>query len=341
MITKRAFTLIELLVSIAIIGVLIGLMLPAVQAARAAGRRTQCVNNLHQIGVALHNYHSAHGSLPFGRLSCSLGISGGHSAFATLLPYLDQAPLYNALNGLLPLSADSCGWPAGAELANQTVRMAHIELFLCPSDGNRPIMAFQGLNFPGNSYRLNTGDTFWERSVLPSYVSQVNAANPNRLPPFTVEPTGVFWWHSAVRFGEIVDGLSHTAAVSEHLMGDNAPDGKGSDYVVLATNSLFSEVNCTGTDFQANAGVAWYTSQWQSYRDIMYNHTRTPNDRRPDCLSKTLKLAIMAPSSFHSGGVNLLLCDGSVRFVSNSIDQRTWWALGSRAGAETLSGVAF
>jgi prepilin-type N-terminal cleavage/methylation domain-containing protein/prepilin-type processing-associated H-X9-DG protein len=334
---KKAFTLIELLVVIAITGVLIAILLPAVQAARAAARRTQCVNNLHQFGVALHNYHASYGSLPFARLSCSNGISGGHSAFASLLPYLDQQPLYNNINGLLPLSADTCGWPPGAELANQTVRMTPVEIFLCPSDVSRPIMAFQGRTFPGNSYRVNTGHTFWERFVDPTYVTQVNNANPGRPSQFTIDPGGVFWWHSAVRFNDITDGLSQTAAMTEHLIGDNVVDGKGADYLELSTNNLLSESDCNGTNFHADAGVAWYTAEWQSYRDIMYNHTRTPNDRRPDCLSKTLKLAIMAPSSFHNGGVNLLLCDGSVRFISNSIDQQTWWALGSRAGGETPS----
>jgi prepilin-type N-terminal cleavage/methylation domain-containing protein/prepilin-type processing-associated H-X9-DG protein len=337
MIAKKAFTLIELLVAMAIIGVLVAILLPAVQAARAAARRTHCVNNLHQFGVALHNYHSTYGSLPFARLSCSLGQSGGHSAFAALLPYLDQGPVYNEINFLLPLSADACGWPAGAELANQTVRMTPIELFLCPSETNRPTMSYQGRTFPGNNYRFNTGHTFWERFVDPSYVSLVNAANPGRSPAFSADPGGVFWWHSAVRFSEITDGLSQTAAMTEHRIGDNVGDGKGADYVELATNNLLSEADCMGTNLQANAGVAWYTAEWQSYRDIMYNHTRTPNDRRPDCLSKTLKLAIMAPSSLHSGGVNLLLCDGSVRFVSDSIDQHAWWALGSRAGGETIS----
>jgi hypothetical protein len=125
--------------------------------------------------------------------------------------------------------------------------------------------------------------------------------------------------------------------MSEHRIGDGVPDGRGPDYLELATNHLLSESDCVGLNFQANAGVAWYTAEWQSYRDIMYNHTRTPNDRRPDCLSKTLKLAIMAPSSQHSGGVQLLLCDGAVRFVSDGVDQQAWRAVGSRSGAESIA----
>jgi prepilin-type N-terminal cleavage/methylation domain-containing protein/prepilin-type processing-associated H-X9-DG protein len=338
---KRAFTLIELLVVIAITSVLIALLMPAVQAARAAARRAQCINNLHQLGVAIHNYHADYGALPFARLSCSSGVSGGNSGFAALLTYLDHSPLYNAINFLLPLSADPCGWPPGAELANQTVRMTRVETFLCAAEINRPNTVFQGRAFPGNNYRFNTGHTFWERFVDPAYVNQVNLANPERPCPFSADPGGVFWWHSSVRLADIVDGLSHTAALSEHLTGDNVADGKGSDFLELATNNLLSEADCVGANFQADAGVAWYTAAWHSYRDIMYNHTRTPNDPRPDCLSKTRKLAIMAPSSHHSGGVNLLFCDGSVRFVSDSVDQRTWWALGSRSCREPVSQAEF
>jgi prepilin-type N-terminal cleavage/methylation domain-containing protein len=338
---KRAFTLIELLVVIAIIAVLIALMMPAVQMARAAARRTQCHNNLHQLGLALQNYHSAHGVLPFGRLSCSLGFSGGQSGLAVLLPYVDQVSLFNSINFEVPLSADTCGWPLGAELANQTARMRPVEVFLCPADIHRPDATFDGATFPGNNYRFNTGHSFWERAVAADYVTNVNAANPGLPCRFSVEPSGIFWWHSRVQFRDVIDGLSHTAAMSEHLMGDNVPDGHGRDYLWLETNDLRSEADCTSLDYAADAGMAWYTPQWDSFRDIMYNHTRTPNDPRPDCLSKTRKLAIMSPSSLHSGGVHVLLCDGAVRFVSDSIDQKTWWAMGSRACGEQVSTIEF
>src|SRR5262245_31873752 len=128
---NHGFTVIELLVVIAIIGVLIGLLLPAVQMARESARRTQCNNHLHQLGISLHNYHASNAVLPFARLSCSVGSNGGQSGFAVLLPYLDQSPLFNSINFSLPLSADLCGWPLGAELANHTARMAPVESFLC------------------------------------------------------------------------------------------------------------------------------------------------------------------------------------------------------------------
>jgi prepilin-type N-terminal cleavage/methylation domain-containing protein/prepilin-type processing-associated H-X9-DG protein len=338
---KRGFTLIELLVVMAVIGILTALLLPAVQMAQEAARRAQCVNNLKQIGIALHNYEASNGVLPFGRLSCNDGISGGQSGFAALLPYLEQIALFNAINFELPLVADNCDWPTSVSRANQTARMTQVGRFLCPSDPHFPIETFRGSTFPGNSYRLNSGHTFWERiEDEPAYVDAARNANPNPC-PFQADPGGIFWWHSSVPFRDIVDGLSQTAAVTEHLKGDRDRDGKGSDYLWLATNNLISEADCSGNTFFADAGMAWYTEKSQSYRDIMYNHTRTPNDSRPDCLSFNMKRAIMAPSSRHPGGVNLLFCDGSVRFASDSVDRLVWSALGTRNCHEPISNIDF
>src|SRR5262245_29481914 len=128
---RPAFTLIELLVVIAVISVLIALLLPAVQMAREAARRTQCRNNLKQFGLAMHNYHSSHMTLPFGRVECWDGLEGAHNAFGQLLPYLDQQPVFNAINFLMPLHGSSCGGfgmlTPNSGIVNSTPRLTRIE----------------------------------------------------------------------------------------------------------------------------------------------------------------------------------------------------------------------
>jgi prepilin-type N-terminal cleavage/methylation domain-containing protein len=340
-----AFTLIELLVVIAVIAVLIALLLPAVQMAREAARRTQCRNHLKQFGVALHNYHSTHGVLPFGRLECRDGIEGGHNAYGQLLPYLGQTPVYNAINFSMPFHGSSCSGfgllVPNSGIVNSTPRLARIETFLCPSDPYMPTTRHLGRPYPGTNYRLNTGYGTRDRYETPRNVPTINSLNPGRTCPFAEDPGGLFYVWSSVRFETVLDGLSQTAAVSEDIKGDSVEDGRGSDWIELGVTNLYSEADCINlaSSFRANSGRRWWGDD--SYLDLFYNHWRTPNDPRPNCVNSTSNRAIMAPKSFHFGGVNLLMADGAVRFISNSIDRPIWWAMGSRSCQERISNVDF
>ncbi len=349
---RSAFTLIELLVVIAIIAVLIALLLPAVQMAREAARRTQCRNNLKQLGLALHNYVSTHQVLPYTRPdSCAnmLNSMGGWtSAFALFLPYADQLPLYNSINQQLPLMTDNCGL-AGAELANQTARMTRVQLFLCPSDANRPQATFLGVVWPGVNYRLCAGNSYWAEVTNSTRAGQVNANASQQWMPIPVpktDPGGLFFVRSKVEFSQIPDGLANTAAMSEHTIGDNSADGFGDDFTLSTstlTNSFITgQSDCNNNNpanLRAFAGRRWYGSN--PFVDFVYSHTRTPNHSLRDCISGNAATAIMSPRSRHPGGVNLLLADGAVHFVSNSLDQKVWWALGSRDSGETISNTDF
>src|SRR3954467_4303713 len=198
---RRGFTLIELLVVIAIIGVLIALLLPAVQAEREAARRMQCTNNLKQIGIALHNYHDTDGCFPW----CGLTILNPTvtstiqwSPHTRFLPHVEQRALYAALNFSF----------VGSDPPNATVTATKVASFLCPSDPrqNIPVAGWAGTNYrgsQGNSLVYGYGD---------SDPTNVNAG----MPP----PNGLFFSNMLVKFADITDGLSNTAAFSEHCLGD-------------------------------------------------------------------------------------------------------------------------
>jgi prepilin-type N-terminal cleavage/methylation domain-containing protein/prepilin-type processing-associated H-X9-DG protein len=340
-----AFTLIELLVVIAIIAVLIALLLPAVQMAREAARRTECRNHLKQLGLAMHNYHGSHNVLPFGRLECQNGIEGAHNAFSLFMPYLDRRELYNSINFSMPLHGSSCGGfgslMPNSGVVNSTARLTRVGTFLCPSDSNMPTTLQFGRLFPGNNYRLNAGVGTRDRPEGNSNLATLNGQNPGRPCSFGPDVGGLFFLWSSVRFSEILDGQSNTAAASEDLKGDSVQDGRGTDWMELSDTFLFSEADCAAGAgaFRADAGRRWWADE--SFLDLFYHHWRTPNDTRPNCVNSNANRAIMSPKSYHPGGVNLLLADGAVRFVSNSVDQRVWWSIGSRNCQERISNTEF
>ena len=185
---ERGFTLIELLVVIAIIAVLISLLLPAVQSAREAARRAQCSNNLKQIGLALHNYVTAHNAFPPGRINSHItGMGNTWGAYAQLLPQLELTQVYNAFN--FNLSPD-------IDLANTTGSAIFIASFLCPSDPSPP--EYAQVNYGMHNYLLNVGNQY---PVL-----------PNPIAPLVGQPNGIFYENSAVRIAAVTDGLSNTVA---------------------------------------------------------------------------------------------------------------------------------
>ena len=348
---SRGFTLIELLVVIAIIGVLVALLLPAVQSAREAARRINCVSNLKQIGLAMHNYHDAVGCFPPGRLRGFIDYNGRcFSAYAQLLPYFDQTPLYNAINfNLNPENnpSSTAAGEAGAQQENTTAINTQINMLQCPSDPGPPGGTCLG-GKATHTYPLNTGTTF-----------AVSTRNPFGMPV-----TGVFYENSAVGVQGITDGSSQTAAVSETIRstmpggvwdGVSPTDGmvltKGNNNDSAGPPLLNYPANCSGSGLillPTRGCMCLFGAPGHS----MYDHIRPPNDPGVDCrggLPQSNRLNTwwdqlthnITARSHHPGGVNTLYCDGSVRFSKSSINIYIWQALGSRNLGEVISGDAF
>lgn len=300
----RAFTLIELLVVIAIIAILIALLLPAVQQAREAARRTQCRNHLKQLGLALHNYVDVHGTLPPGHLETGVdGPSYRHQFpwLVYLLPYADQAPLYNQIN--FSLSA--------TDPVNAGPGSAIIPVFLCPSD---PIGKTDPVYGPTNYLGCQGNDAECRDRTC----------------------EGVFGHNTFTRLREITDGLSQTLAASETLKSDSNVSTLPDNYVYSRDASVSAQNIATCQSLAPNASdraTRWIDGKPQFN---MFNSSRGPNDRLLDCLAPSFGVSNFAARSAHTGGVHALLCDGSVRFVSNSIDAGIFRALGTRAGGETV-----
>lgn len=327
----RAFTLVELLVVVAIIGLLVALLLPAVQMAREAARRTQCSNNLRQIGIALQNYENVLRALPPGRLRMMEDGKGRcFSAYAHLLPFLEASALYQQID-----FNHNPEEPANAAALNQT-----IPYFLCPSDGKKKLQGDSAVH----NYPLNTGTTY-----------PLSPRNPGGT-----RVTGVFYENSATRLAEIADGLSHTVCIGETAKSEGGPDvwdgeSKTNGFVLTRGNdNLYagpeltdyaSQCHGAGLKLQQTRGSRWlYGAPGHS----MYNHLRGPNDRDIDCrggiphsnktnaLWDRLSLNVAARSR-HPGGVHALFCDAHVEFVTDSVQLSVWQAHGSRDGGESLT----
>jgi len=355
---RRGFTLIELLVVIAIIAVLIALLLPAVQSAREAARRAQCTNNLKQIGLSLHNYESANGSFPWTQgTSCSryptafngrMSWDGGNGdewcnfgSLALMLPFIEQQNIYNTINFAFGL--ETYGGPSGAtDIVQGTAINAVIGSFICPSDTGKG----------RNSYRASNG-TNWD------WWSRDNGAGALTRP----QPGG----QGIGTIAGVTDGTSNTVAFFERNRGDgnNAKyspgdvytGGPGSQwgaptYVMsnpadnLFLNSTlipdctsFAQSNPQGTwDF---GGYYWAGGE---YTTTVGNMNLTPNSKTPDCSAwggVGTGIGFFSARSRHPGGVNVTMGDGSVRFIKDSIAQRIWMALGTRAGEEVLSSDSY
>src|SRR5262245_59439855 len=290
---RRAFTLIELLVVIAIIGVLIALLLPAVQSAREAARRAQCINNLKQIGLGLHNYAEARGALPGAYLA--YGVTN-FSALSQILGNMEQSPLFNALNFSLPFDNPT----------NDTVRVSVVSSFLCPSDDSNPIPA----RGAASNYMADMG----------SWIVWQAASGPNTgLAP----PNGTFYGNSATKFADITDGLSNTGFFSERVLAD------GSNAIVSPLSDVFFSAGAPTTiDDAVRQGQAidinvlsnqfslFMCAPWINGQHI-FLHVTPPNTR--SCGFFIYLRAVMPPSSRHPGGVNMLLGDGSVKSIKETI----------------------
>ena len=316
--TRSAFTLIELLVVIAIIAILIGLLLPAVQKVREAAARSQCTNNIKQLGLSAHNYHDANGYLPASDAGIPPGgtISTGLSAFAYMLPQIEQENAYR----LIDLTAK---WDTAN---NANARAVTIKTFLCPSDPVNSVPA----GWAGINYRTNSGNGLLNSQPLTS--------GPNSLLP---KPNGPFVPQLTTTFASITDGLSNTAGFSEHLKGDfNQAISSPTDTFQPGTypNTPDESVAmCAATDVtnlalqgRSDVGAPWL----QGYHSTTkYYHVSGPNTR--SCMYPPGRIATTATSA-HTGGVLVGMMDGSVRFVPTSISLVSWRAMGSRDGGETV-----
>jgi prepilin-type N-terminal cleavage/methylation domain-containing protein/prepilin-type processing-associated H-X9-DG protein len=308
---RKAFTLIELLVVIAIIGVLVSLLLPAVQAAREAARRAQCTNNLKQVGLAMHNYHDTIGSLPPGTSGCCNG-----TWQATILPYLEQGAIFNAYNYDRPRYSDA--W-------NTTVTYSFIATLLCPSDSpSKPVTTALGTANSGritaHNYVANFGQTDIDQRDLLDGVRFAGAPFTYIAPYSNANHINTANKGRVVNFGSIRDGLSNTLLVSEVVAG------KGRD---LRGVTWWADATTFTTFLAPNSRLA----------DRMYstNACEFPGQGNPPCRAVPLLDPLMTGArSRHPGGVTTAMADGSVRFVKDSIALNVWQAISSTSGGEVI-----
>jgi prepilin-type N-terminal cleavage/methylation domain-containing protein/prepilin-type processing-associated H-X9-DG protein len=347
---QRGFTLIELLVVIAIIAVLIALLLPAVQAAREAARRAQCVNNLKQLGLAAHNYTNTLGTLPW-----SHGPSGWNdwSAHALMLGYLEQQSLYNAINFNTNISPCQPG-----NVYNTTIQYLTLNVLQCPSDSDK-LSAASG----HCSYSANVG------SSADSFYDALSGNSPAAT--FQDGPFVCAGRIKTVGFQGITDGLSNTALYSERIKGIGGANNNGQLDPQKPSSQIFSGPAVTATNYLPQAyqplctaiqqtvatlysgnpsnttdaqGGYWYCG----YENMTsYNHVMPPNSKA--CFNGTYAGFStnpgsagggVPPTSRHSGGVNVGMADGSVRFIKSSIGLQPWWGLGTIGGGEVIDSSA-
>ena len=338
---RFGFTLVELLVVIAIIGILVALLLPAVQAARESARRIQCTNNLKQIALSVHNYHDTFKTFPFGKGPSYPGAAGyaRWSLHALLLPFVEQKNLQDSIDFNRPPATPGMGgvinfMPAYSNPGgiNDVPSRVLVPGFICPSDP-APLQS----GWPGqNNYAGNQGGWLCDRGdtlALPSDVA------PTEL------QTGVFYYLSQVRFADAIDGSANTMMFSERLRGNGTPNPRTDLFTMTNQTSL----NATFTTCQATNPLTAtpLTSKW-GWSWVMgencctlYNHVAPPNSLScagiPFPGSMTNMSMQVSASSRHPGGVVAAMMDGSVRFPTSTVDLVVWRALGTRAGGEAVS----
>jgi prepilin-type N-terminal cleavage/methylation domain-containing protein/prepilin-type processing-associated H-X9-DG protein len=369
----RGFTLIELLVVIAVIAVLMGLLLPAVQAARESARRSQCTNNLKQLGLAMHHYMGVYVALPpvsvdqertpDGRL-----IPQPHqnwSQHARLLSFLEQSTLYNAINwsfGARGSDGDAVyrdsNPPDGAvggsdSLPQMTVLVTPVSSFLCPSDNN-----------PGSSGTFFVGGGV-KRVGASNYACNIGLnRRMTRGIPNSWQMNGPNYvassWDSTVNvttsLATFTDGTSNTAIFSEWIKGEAVPAGAAKNGLAevynLGQNSDFFRFDHQFMQLCNTVPITTFNQQWQWKGEwwgfggtMIYSHTQTPN--RTSCVYHDLNqdgrgtITMIGASSNHPGGVNVLFMDGAVRFVKSTVDYRAWYAIATPSYGEPVDSNSF
>ena len=322
----RGFTLIELLVVISIIGVLVALLLPAVQSAREAARRSQCINNLKQMGLACANYENQNGSFPIGiigynpndpKSTCSGAYYGrGHTAFGLILPFMEQQNIYNAVNWNFPAGSSGGAQVYGADpgAVQQSAYASIINAYLCPSDSLRTQNSGRPTDIPEpyspSSYALNFGtwDVWHWWYGCPTYI----------------QGDGAFAWDYAYRTQDIVDGLSNTMFIGEMARFNNDPDvfsyfwNRGGYFGArsAATPGVTRPTAASSTVAKPNANL--------SIPDVPAGNSLGGPNGVDGWLYGPGNAAINEGQygfrSAHPGGVNFVFGDGSVKFIKNSVD---------------------
>lgn len=329
-----AFTIVELLVVIAVIGVLVALLLPAIQSAREAARRTQCLNNLKQLGIALHNYVSAEKHFPPGSVAKTYAGEPSHpqtfyrwSSLAHLLPYMENQSVRDLLDLSLPLYMPGAGYPIADRNKSGVAQV--LREFLCPSDLGQPVKTQWG---PTN------------------YVACAGSGAGGGTP---FDTDGVFYVNSATTLAKISDGSSHTAMMSESLLGEDTQMNPNTGFAGANPERSYkfslgfspipdlTDARCDATkNFNSTMsngndprGFAWCSGE---YRCALYNHHYVPNAAEYDCITSVTVDPTIPPKklysaygwrtarSAHPNGVNVLFADGSVRFIANEIALRVW-----------------
>lgn len=362
---RQAFTLVELLVVIAIIGVLVGLLLPAVQAAREAARRMQCSNNLKQLALAAHNYESSNRRFPAMETGTGTVAGGGQfysmSGWYALLPYVEQTALYNNLS---TLNVDSAHYIAGGSSNGIAMSMlgARLTFLECPSDSGSSDPSTASLTLTMTSYGMCTGDNY-AMSQLSGEAGNAALANQKQA----IRNRGLFGRGDYPAIGSMTDGTSNTVMMAERSR-PNSKNSKGAALFLLAnptsTPPSTCKANWVGNRY-INDSLVYMSDTMPGYRGMAGNayYTAVSTILSPNsavCVisggdSPLVAGGIWTATSEHTGGVQAAMGDGSVRFISDSIDAGNaslpaptgtgggyspygvWGALGTKAGGEVAA----
>lgn len=364
---NKAFTLVELLVVIAIIGILVALLLPAVQAAREAARRTQCVNNLKQLGLAVLNYHDANNHFPenqfnsgpsgSGASGCEPGFYSWHSQ---ILPFIEEGPLYDSIDFTVNMSDDcnEANYEISSSHPNAIAAGTIVEAFLCPSDSATSTNSILGDanpapdNYAGNAGWPNATIGINGEKEVGEFNGVIGLINPNPIP----DDNGNLFWSNSLRVSmkQITDGTSKTLAVAERLRQEYetdedieaAPVQLQSAHVIAKNPFSSKPLNLRLSQLQKACKLS-ATESFKAYhlgRSWISGWADTAPTFMTANLPNTLNCHYqhndydgdfgVNPSSNHPGGINAVMVDGHIQFIQNEIENIVWWAMGSRNGGE-------
>ena len=299
---RNGFTLVELLVVIAIIGILIGMLLPAVQMVRESARRITCGNNIRQLGLSLHNYESAQGHLPSG------WAEDGYTWGIEILPFIEQVNLYNTIQR-------GASWTSGA---NEIAAATLVPIARCPTSPITDHIDHNGVSdrVPAD-YRANIGSNVRGDSG-PALADSVSARDG--------DPNGVFWGCSRTKFGAVSDGLSNTVFIAESRTDPKfQKDGNSSDHWFIGSPNI--------DGFECGDGANGGGSGGGDYSEVVGSGIVEMNARisNPSLHGALIEISL---GSYHNGGMNVVLGDGSTHFISDEIETTAYRATFSRNGNE-------